>query len=122
MAMNIRVSILLAAAALLCAPAFAASLSWTPPTKNVDGSDLTDLAGYKIQYAPLGTPMENGEAVDVADPATTSHEIEGVEANAHWWTIRAYDTSGNHSPFFIQTEWPYPDGGPESVETFEVDN
>lgn len=27
-----------------------ATLSWTPPTKNTDGSRLTDLAGYKIYY------------------------------------------------------------------------
>src|SRR5690606_15160435 len=27
-----------------------ARLSWTPPTENLDGSALTDLAGYVIQY------------------------------------------------------------------------
>ena len=26
------------------------TLSWTPPTQNVDGSYLTDLAGYNIYY------------------------------------------------------------------------
>jgi hypothetical protein len=30
-----------------------ATLSWDPPTTNVDGTPLTDLAGYKVYY---GTP------------------------------------------------------------------
>ena len=29
------------------------SLAWDPPTNNVDGSDLTDLSGYRVYYAPL---------------------------------------------------------------------
>ncbi len=27
-----------------------ATLSWTPPTQNTDGSPLTDLAGYRVYW------------------------------------------------------------------------
>ena len=29
-----------------------ATLSWTPPTTNTDGSSLTNLAGYKVYWGP----------------------------------------------------------------------
>jgi hypothetical protein len=33
-----------------------ADLSWTAPTKNTDGSNLTDLAGYKVFYGQASPP------------------------------------------------------------------
>lgn len=34
-------------------------LEWTPPTKNIDGSELTNLDGYMICYGPLTNQYQN---------------------------------------------------------------
>lgn len=36
-----------------------AILSWSPPTKNIDGSPLTDLAGCVVRYGASGTALNS---------------------------------------------------------------
>ena len=49
-------SVLCLALALFgAAPAHACLLVWTPPTTNVDGTSLTDLAGYYLYFQAYGT-------------------------------------------------------------------
>ena len=58
-----------------------ATLSWMPPTENVDGSVLTDLAGYKIYY---GRNPDNLTQVVVLDnPGLTRYVIENLTP-ARW--------------------------------------
>lgn len=51
--------------------AFAAtvSLSWNPPTANTDGSQLTDLAGYKVYYGTISGYYT--QQIDVSNGTTT---------------------------------------------------
>jgi len=41
-----------------------ATISWTPPTQNVDGTALTDLAGYKIYYGTSASALN--QAIQVS--------------------------------------------------------
>ena len=43
-----------------------ATVSWTPPTTNTDGSALTDLAGYRVAYGRAATELDQSAAVDNA--------------------------------------------------------
>lgn len=70
-----------------------ATLSWDAPTTNIDGSALTDLAGYKIYYGT--SPGNYSSAVDVGNVNT--YTISGLSAGANYFAVSAYNTAGNES-------------------------
>ncbi len=52
-----------------------ATLSWTPPTSNTNGSTLSNLAGYRIYY---GTSSSNlSRTVQVANAGLTRYVVSG---------------------------------------------
>ncbi len=72
-----------------------ATLSWTPPTQNTDGSPLTDLAGYKIRW---GTSQGSyPSSVTINNPGVTTYLVENLTPNTYYFVASAYDTSGNES-------------------------
>ena len=79
--------------------------SWLAPTTNVDGSQLTDLAGYRVYYSTSSTPCRGSSYFQVpsATPSpspgqTVSHRLTGLAGGAPYWvTVTAVDGSGNES-------------------------
>jgi hypothetical protein len=72
-----------------------ATLSWTPPTENTDGTALTDLAGYRIYY---GTDMNNlSQLVTIASVGVTRYVIDNLTQGTWYFTIRAYNSVGAES-------------------------
>lgn len=70
-----------------------ATASWTAPTKNTDGTPLTNLAGYKLYHAPSAGAVN--AATPIALPATTtSHVITGLPAGARHYGVRAFNSNG----------------------------
>jgi len=72
-----------------------AHLTWTPPTRNTDGSALQDLAGYRISYG-----AKAGELVDtiqVANPGLSAYVIDDLPADAYYFAVRAYIRGGRES-------------------------
>jgi hypothetical protein len=43
-------------------------LSWTPPTKNVDGSALTDIVSYRVYYGTTTSPCPGGVFLTIPPP------------------------------------------------------
>lgn len=77
------------------------SLSWVGPTQNVDGSPLTDLAGYRL-YVGLsrgayGTPSA------LLDAGASSHELD-LETGTYYLAMTAVDADGNESAFSNEIE------------------
>lgn len=72
-----------------------ATLSWTPPTKNTDGSRLTDLAGYKIYYGTSEKYLQRVIVVD--DPSVTSYTIKNLPPFTYYFRITAYNRTGAES-------------------------
>jgi len=72
-----------------------AELIWTAPTRNEDGSALTDLAGYKVRYGQSADELV--QARDVAQPATTTLTIEGLAAGTWYFTVASYTNTGAES-------------------------
>src|SRR5262249_22405815 len=71
-----------------------AVLSWTAPTKNTDGSSLTNLSGYKIYY---GTSSKNyTQSVSVSGGSTTSYTIAWAPGT-YYSAMPAVDSSGGES-------------------------
>jgi hypothetical protein len=73
-----------------------ATLAWNAPTTNVDGSPLTDLAGYKIYYGV--SPGVYSTSIDVG--SNTSHQVGNLTVGTtYYFTVTAYNTTGNESDF-----------------------
>jgi hypothetical protein len=73
----------------------AATLSWTSPTQNTDGSAVSNLAGYRIYH---GTSANNLNAmIQVSNPGITLYVVDSLPAGAHYFSITAYNTSGAES-------------------------
>jgi hypothetical protein len=72
-----------------------ATLSWTVPTLNTDGSPLTNLAGYRIYYGTDSTALAQTANIDTAD--TTSYAVSGLSSGTWYFAISAYTTAGTES-------------------------
>ena len=72
-----------------------ATLSWTPPTQNTDGSALTDLAGFKIYWGTSQANLPN--VVTINNPGITSYLVENLVAGTYFFAATAFDASGNES-------------------------
>ena len=73
------------------------TLSWTAPTRNTDGSTLTDLAGYRVHY---GTSAGNYTgSVQLPNKSLTSVVIEDLTPARWYFAVKAYNSSGVESGF-----------------------
>ena len=71
-----------------------AVLSWQAPTKNVDGSTLTNLSGYKIYY---GTASNNyPQTVSVSGASTTTWTVS-LAPGTYYFAMTAVDSTGAES-------------------------
>jgi hypothetical protein len=73
----------------------AASLSWIPPTENVDGSALTDLAGYRIVYGASATQLT--QTIDVTNAGISYYVITDLAPGTYYFAVRAYTQRGAES-------------------------
>lgn len=72
-----------------------ATLSWTPPTRNSDGTSLTNLAGYRIYYGTSASAMN--KTVQVANPGVSRYVVDNLAVATWYFTVRAYSTTGVES-------------------------
>jgi hypothetical protein len=72
-----------------------ATLSWYPPTRNVDGSALTDLAGYRIYYGRDPTVL--GRTVAITNAGLTSYVIENLEPGQWHFVMTSVNSQGVES-------------------------
>ncbi|HEU4603937.1 MAG TPA: putative Ig domain-containing protein [Steroidobacteraceae bacterium] len=72
-----------------------ATLSWTPPTRNTDGSTLTNLAGYKIYYGTSSGAMN--KTVQISNAGVSSYVIENLSPATYYFAVKAYTTTGVES-------------------------
>jgi hypothetical protein len=70
-------------------------LTWTRPTRNVDGTTLTDLSGYRIYYGRTANDLH--EQLPITSPVVTSVEIEQLEPGVWYFAISAYTKAGVES-------------------------
>jgi len=74
-----------------------ATLSWTAPTQNEDGSALTDLRGYKIYY---GTePGSYPTSVRVDSPGITTYVVENLTPATYYFVSTAFNSNDIESSF-----------------------
>ena len=72
-----------------------ARLSWSAPTRNTDGSRLTNLRGFVIEYGTRRDQL-NGR-LDVRGEAVTSAVVEDLAPATWYFGVRAVSTAGMES-------------------------
>jgi hypothetical protein len=72
-----------------------ATISWTPPTTNTDGSQLTDLAGYRVVYGQSQNSLD--QSVDVANSGATSQVVNNLTIGTWYFGVIAINGDGVES-------------------------
>ncbi|MBM0106187.1 fibronectin type III domain-containing protein [Steroidobacter sp. S1-65] len=69
-----------------------ATLSWTPPTQNADGSALSNLAGYQVRY---GRSLSNlDQTVNLDNPSINRYVVENLSAGTWYFAVVAVNSRG----------------------------
>ena len=72
-----------------------ATIAWTAPTKNSDGSALTNLASYKVLYGTSSTSFSKSKVV--TDPTALSTTIIALTPATWYFTVHSVTTTGVES-------------------------
>jgi uncharacterized protein YfaP (DUF2135 family) len=90
------------------------ALTWDAPTTNVDGSLLTDLAGFKVYWGLTSGSYSSVKDVGMAGVGN-GNLVGGVDISSLGWpqnttyyvVLTAYDTYGNESSYSNQVSGFY---------------
>jgi len=83
----------------------AVEVAWIPPTVNTDGSILTDLAGYTVQFALASSADAFNAAATVNNSGAESAVFDAPANETILIRVRAFDQHGNTSDWSAP---PYP--------------
>jgi len=72
-----------------------ATLAWTDPTLNTNGSSLTNLAGVHLFYGQSQTSMTN--EITVPSTSENSYTVSGLSSGTWYFAATAYTTTGVQS-------------------------
>jgi hypothetical protein len=72
-----------------------ATLTWSAPVRNADGSTLTDLAGYKVYHGTSASSLN--ESIQVAGAENTRYSFTGLARGTHYFAVSAYSSTGAES-------------------------
>jgi|SRR5580704_5488146 hypothetical protein len=75
----------------------AVTLSWRAPTENSNGSQLTNLSGYKIYYGE--SSGDYSSSIQVANPTLTTYVVENLARGHYYFALTSYTSSGEESGF-----------------------
>jgi hypothetical protein len=72
-----------------------ATINWTVPTLNTDGSALTNLAGYRLYY---GTSAANlSQTVQISNASVTTYTVDNLAPGTWYFAMADYTSSGDVS-------------------------
>jgi hypothetical protein len=71
------------------------TLSWDAPTARVDGSPLTNLAGYKIYYGRMSGTYDY--EIEIETSGVSTYVVEDLVAGDWFFALAAYDSEGLES-------------------------
>jgi hypothetical protein len=73
----------------------AATLTWDPPTENLDGTPLVDLAGFRIYYGK--NPENLTQVVVLNNPGLTRYVVENLTPARWYFEITSLNGDGVES-------------------------
>ena len=72
-----------------------ATLAWDAPTTRVDGTPLTNLAGYTIFYGRMSGIYDY--EIEVNSPGVSTYVVEDLVSGDWYFALAAYDSAGLES-------------------------
>jgi Putative Ig domain len=72
-----------------------ATLSWTAPTENTDGSSLGNLAGYRIRYGTSASSLT--QTILINNASVTTFVVEDLSPATWYFAVSAVTASGTES-------------------------
>lgn len=72
-----------------------ATVSWSPPTQNTDGTPLTNLAGYKVYWGTIEGTYPN--SVTLNNPGLSSYVVEQLTPATWYFVLTAVNAAGVES-------------------------
>jgi hypothetical protein len=73
----------------------AATLEWTMPTTQTNGSTLADLAGYRIHYGKSAAALD--QTVEIRNPSVSRYVIEGLKSGTYYFAVTAFNARNHES-------------------------
>lgn len=73
----------------------AATVSWTPPTSNTDGSALNNLAGYRVMYGRSANDLS--QSVEIDNPSVSTYVVDNLASGTWYFAVVAVTTQGGSS-------------------------
>jgi hypothetical protein len=80
-----------------------ASLSWTAPTENTNGTALTNLAGYTINYGSSANAMT--QTVTIDNPGILSYVLSNLSPGTYYASVTAYTGDNQQSTPSAVASW-----------------
>ena len=74
-----------------------ATVSWTPPTQNTDGSPLTNLAAYKLYYGVREGDYTN--QIRINNPGISTYVVDNLTPDTYYFVSTSINSSGVESDF-----------------------
>lgn len=74
-----------------------ATLSWTPPTQNTDGTVLTNLTGYQILYGRSASALD--QTISLQNASLNTYVVENLTSGAWYFAVVAVNAGGTTSEF-----------------------
>jgi hypothetical protein len=74
-----------------------ATLSWTPPTQNTNGTPLVNLAGYRIYYGTSASAMTT--VIQLANAGSSTHTVTNLTPATWYFSVKAYTAANTESSF-----------------------
>ncbi|HEY0687105.1 MAG TPA: putative Ig domain-containing protein [Steroidobacter sp.] len=72
-----------------------ATLSWTPPTQNADGSALSNLSGFQVRYGRDASNLD--QTINVDNPSINRYVVENLSSGTWYFAVVAVNSRGDTS-------------------------
>ncbi|MDR2215313.1 MAG: hypothetical protein LBE59_05665, partial [Nevskiaceae bacterium] len=72
-----------------------ATVSWLPPTQNTDGTELVDLAGYRVYHGT--NPNSLTDVRIISNPGITLFVFDNLASGRHYFAVSAVNAGGTES-------------------------
>lgn len=72
-----------------------AIVSWTAPTENTDGSQMSNLSSYKILYGRSATSLD--QSVAISNPSVTQYQIDNLTSGTWYFAVVSVNATGAQS-------------------------
>jgi hypothetical protein len=71
------------------------TVTWSPPTRNTNGTPLKNLAGYTLLFGTA--PKTYSTAISIDDPTATRYVVSGLPPGTYYFALSAINSTGRHS-------------------------